>query len=131
MSHRKSTRKDTGGLEESGAYTNDAFVKEEGPPVGRSEREIEKYRRSTIKKSISANRFSLKKREDDDDDVEEKQNGRANTSGKRQPYHRQHCAKRKFKESHNYANKQSTFFFETKTQDENKERKNSKGAGAG
>lgn len=99
MSHRKSTRKDTGGLEESGAYTNDAFVKEEGPPVGRSEREIEKYRRSTIKKSISANRFSLKKREDDDD-VEEKQNGRANASGKRQPYHRQHCAKRKFKESH-------------------------------
>lgn len=105
MSNRKSTKKDTGGLEESGAFSNDGFVKDEGPPVGNSEREIEKYRRSTIKKTISANRFFNKAIEDEneDDGVAEDQSRRLSMDKKkRKAYHRQHCAKRKFRDSQNH-----------------------------
>ncbi|EFX90080.1 hypothetical protein DAPPUDRAFT_94321 [Daphnia pulex] len=106
MSNRKSTKKDTSGLEESGAFSNDAFVKDEGPPVGNSEREIEKYRRSTIKKTISANRFFNKPIEDENEDdgvhPEDQSRHLSMDKKKRKAYHRQHCAKRKFRDSQNH-----------------------------
>lgn len=97
LSIRRSSKKDPAGQAESGGgYSNNAFIAADGPPVGDSEREIEKYRRSTIKKTRSENYGAIHFRdESSDDDV--KIVTKQPSNAKNQPYHRQHCAKRKFK----------------------------------
>lgn len=102
LSIRRSSKKDPTGKAESGGYTNDAFIKDAAPPTGDNEREIENYRRSTIKKTRSDTYGAIYFRESSEDDATEANQRSSLRKGKNQPYHRQHCAKRKFKGGHHH-----------------------------
>ncbi|XP_057377484.1 transient receptor potential channel pyrexia-like [Daphnia carinata] len=124
LSIRKLSKKDPAGQVESGDYSNDAFIKDEGPPTGDNEREIENYRRSTIKKTSSNIYGAFQFRESSEDDDKEVNQRSSLRKGKNQPYHRQHCAKRKFKDGHRHKHRKSS---KTKKKAEDDEMENQTG----